>query len=428
VRSFFRIAIGCLSSWLLISSGSNPINAVEIPRPVIVIPKPNIPRPTINVPRPNVAVNVPKPAPKIDVPKPHIVTVPSVVVTRRTVDVPRTSSPKLIVNTPEAKSTNIGSSFNPNATIKASKPKDPDLAVKDGPLIPQSVSPKDPSLRTSSKEAIKAQSTATEKTKASSNVGGFVDCKVGNPACNVDPNTYPAQTTQFPKLNTPAQSQGLSSGPNGTQPAGSPNNGGSAPLAVTTGGTGPNQCKTCVPGNVYSLADTPGTYKFLGAPGCGAAGAPSCWQQVSATTTPVAAITPAPGIDAGQAGSGLNQPVVPPSRQPPIQTSPVQSLQPNKNPQPAENFKKDFASLSQYAAYADSLPPDQRRIFYNETTGILEPLLAKDKGLLPKEGNLFQLESEITKRKIGDGVNNNSSGSGFEGIGTTPAPTIQPLR
>jgi hypothetical protein len=66
---------------------------------------------------------------------------------------------------------------------------------------------------------------------------------------------------------------------------------GGTPVAVLTGGTGQQQCATCVPGQNYVLAQTNDqcpqgncTFKFLGNPGCGSGG-PSCWQLVSSSSS-----------------------------------------------------------------------------------------------------------------------------------------------
>jgi uncharacterized protein YjbJ (UPF0337 family) len=159
----------------------------------------------------------------------------------------------------------------------------------------------------SSPIAMKVQSTAGTKTWVDPRDGTVWTCPSNCRYVSVDGKKVPDFSSDWNvgpvvSVNSPAQTMegGNTSGGGGSTvphssadlvfgtnspPAGqSQTPQSSAPVAVTTGGHGQDQCKTCVPGNVYSLADQPGAYKFLGAPGCGSGG-PSCWQQVTVTQT-----------------------------------------------------------------------------------------------------------------------------------------------
>jgi hypothetical protein len=426
VRNLCRLAIGFLCAPGLILPMLASVGAVEVPKPAVTVnvPRPtiNVPRPTINVPRPNVTVNVPKPAVNVTRPviaSPHL-----------TVATPRIESPKSEIKSTAAKIDLSSRTANkPRDHATAIKPKSDrqDIATGRGGVKEESeVNTSARSTISSKFEPSPAPSTSTKlgklgdvKTSTSStNPSKFQAQSAGSPASSGGGETVTLNGSTYPVTSDPNHMANNPSGihwniaKDGPVPPGLAQYVyfvGNAPIPAggnPQAGQGSQAAQGLTAPNILNNGLPPsqmGPNNNNGLPTSAPPPPANPWPTTVTTTTSNSGSAPPAGPPMPPSGQSLPPAGQPPAAQlppnqgaPPVPQSPAPTQATTQAP-PTSAVIPNFNSLSEYAAYANSLPPDQRAMFLTDTGQQQAALLKKSQETMspPPTGN----------------------GSGFEGIG-----------
>jgi hypothetical protein len=461
-----------------------PRPVINVPKPVVNVPRPvvNVPRLTVTVPNAELVkpiVNIAT-TPKADVSHPTVMTnkidmaKPNVAVITPKLGMSHISEPKVKPNiaVPNADPSH---SIVGGLKVEISKPVDikqrPNLAISDRGMLGKGETPSPVGVKTTPGSPVATDKPAGSKDSATLDKGfasqsvtptakastgsvakqssNFVNCTPGNPSCNdtSGSNSGSVPKNGAPTATVPANSAGTPSG--GYPPA---------PL----GGCTPQTCKNnqvyqmpvgsswcpsgqsclrlftgagCANGNCQMIQPTPSL--LSGSEGNqGVQGTQNTALPPSPTPSPTTSQT---GTQTNSGGTAATPPLAAPNPSGtgscvgfPCPNSPDgRAFLGNTNVLPAAGgesapdgaFRKDFRDLREYTSYANSLPPDQRRAFLNETMATVEPLLAKDRGVISRDDNIFQGLSDAYRSRANRGGFNNppsSTGSGFEGLGNPP--------